>query len=107
VDAECAGATAGTQNNQPSPRLVDFVNVAVGGFPAETVADTSRKAKALLGKFAYFATGLANISCLAAKSKIISGAYTGPRPWLDENAKDENCRLNAHRIDQVSIHNRR
>ena len=45
-----------------------FVNVAGGGFPAEAVADTSRKAKALLGKFTYLVTGLVNIGSLAAKN---------------------------------------
>jgi lipid kinase YegS len=57
------------------PRLIDvgqvnqtfFVNVAVGGFPAEAVADTSPTTKKLLGKFAYLATGLANIGSLVAK----------------------------------------
>jgi lipid kinase YegS len=44
-----------------------FINDAVGGFPAEAVADTSRTTKKLLGKFAYLATGLANIANLDAK----------------------------------------
>ncbi|MGD9302175.1 MAG: YegS/Rv2252/BmrU family lipid kinase [Desulfobacterales bacterium] len=45
-----------------------FINAVVGGFPAEAVKDTSRKTKALLGKFAYLATGLANIGNLAPKN---------------------------------------
>jgi YegS/Rv2252/BmrU family lipid kinase len=57
------------------PRLIDvgqvnqtfFVNVAIGGFPAEAVAYTSPTTKKLIGKFAYLATGLANIGSLAAK----------------------------------------
>ncbi|MGD8293306.1 MAG: YegS/Rv2252/BmrU family lipid kinase [Desulfobacterales bacterium] len=44
-----------------------FVNVILGGFPAEAATETSRKAKAFLGKFAYFVTGLANIGSLDAK----------------------------------------
>jgi lipid kinase YegS len=45
-----------------------FINVVIGGFPAEAVMETSRKTKALLGKFAYLVTGLANIGNLAPKN---------------------------------------
>ncbi len=44
-----------------------FINVIAGGFPAEAAADASRKAKEVLGKFAYFLTGLANIANLEAQ----------------------------------------
>lgn len=46
-----------------------FVNVITGGFPARAAANTSRIAKQLLGKFAYFLTGLTNIGDL--KSQMV------------------------------------
>jgi lipid kinase YegS len=52
-----------------------FINVATGGFPADAAAETSRTTKDILGKFAYFFTGLANIGDLAAKKFH----FTAPR----------------------------
>ena len=60
---------------QASPEFVDigqvnetfFINVVAGGFPAEAAAEASPKAKEVLGKFAYFLTGLFNIADLEAK----------------------------------------
>ena len=49
-----------------------FVNVAAGGFPAEAVAEISRTAKVMLGKFAYLLTGLSNIGNLATQDVRIS-----------------------------------
>ena len=42
-------------------------NLVTGGFPAETILETSQTAKKLLGRFAYFITGLINIRNLAAR----------------------------------------
>lgn len=44
-----------------------FVNVVVGGFPAEATAEISKTMKEILGKFAYLLTGLASIGNLTAK----------------------------------------
>jgi lipid kinase YegS len=58
-----------------------FVNVVTGGFPAEAGLETSRTAKKLLGKFAYFVTGLVNIGSLEARDMHFSAPgfeWAGP-----------------------------
>ena len=52
---------AGTVNGRP------FINVATGGYGAEVTTGTPVEMKSLLGGFAYFLTGLANVTSLVPK----------------------------------------